>query len=259
LNLLGGSTENWKMQHNILHHTYTNVDKLDDDIQDRLILKFSPHSETKSFHQFQWIYAFFMYGLLTLYWAVAKDFVQYRQFILKGVNTAKKSKNRRWLLKLIGLKLFYFGYMIALPIVLGLPIWLVIAGFLLMHFVAGLVLTVTFQLAHSLEYTEHPLPDENGIIHCDWAIHQMQTTINFAPDNRFLSWYMGGLNYQVEHHLFPRISHVHYPAIAPIVRKTAEEFGVPYMVNKTMGEAIASHIRYLKELGKMPDLNEALG
>jgi linoleoyl-CoA desaturase len=158
------------------------------------------------------------------------------------------------------MKITYFGLMIALPL------WVMhkapgawISGFLLMHFTAGIILTLVFQMAHSVEGTAHPLPDEEGKIPSDWAIHQMQTTVNFSRNNRLLSWYLGGLNYQVEHHLFPKICHVHYPAISHIVEATAREYGVPYLENKTFGQAFFSHVRYLKQLGTLPSMNEAIG
>lgn len=259
LNLFGGSVLNWKLQHNILHHTYTNITHMDDDISDRLVLKFSPHTALKKYHRFQWIYAFLFYGLLTLYWAVAKDFVQFAQFSRNGVNPHTPAENRLILVKIVLLKLGYFLGMIALPIWVGIAPIQVVVGFLTMHFFAGLILTTIFQLAHTLEHTTHPMPNEHGVIENDWAIHQLETTVNFAPNNKWLSWYVGGLNYQIEHHLFQKISHVHYPAIAPIVKQTAAEYGVPYHVNQTFGKALQSHIAYLKQLGKLPNLNEVMG
>jgi linoleoyl-CoA desaturase len=260
LNLLGGSTVNWKLQHNILHHTYTNVVHMDDDIEDKLVLRFSPHTKVKRVHRFQWLYSFLFYGLSTLYWVTAKDFVQYVKYRKNGVNAGSTAENRRMLFGIVVLKLVYFFVAIAVPVVFfKIPFLQVLAGFLLMHFVAGIILTVVFQLAHAVEGTSHPTPDENGIIENDWAIHQLNTTVNFSRRNKWLSWYVGGLNFQVEHHLFPRISHVHYPALSGIVKQTAEEFGIPYMENETFGQALRSHISFLKRLGKLPDLNEAIG
>ncbi|GAA4430099.1 acyl-CoA desaturase [Pontibacter saemangeumensis] len=260
LNLVGGSTFNWKLQHNILHHTYTNVVEMDEDIQDRLVLRFSPHTRVKFFHQVQWLYAFLFYGLLTLYWVLAKDFVQYSLFIRNGVNANSAAENRSWLLKLITMKVLYFSVMFALPVfILGIPFLEVLLGFLLMHFVAGIILTVVFQLAHTVEGTSHPRPDANGNIENDWAIHQMNTTVNFSRKSKFISWYVGGLNFQIEHHLFPRVCHVHYPAIADIVKETAAEYGVPYLENETFGQAVRSHIATLHRFGRLPDLNEAIG
>jgi linoleoyl-CoA desaturase len=259
INMIGGSIFNWKLQHNILHHTYTNVYEMDDDIDEKLILRFTEHSSPKKVHKYQWWYAFMFYGITTLYWVVAKDFVQYYKYKNNGVNNQSPAKNRVVLFKLILLKLIYFGFFIAMPLFAGIPALQLVAGFLLMHFVCGLILTITFQLAHTVEGTTHPLPNEKGVIEQDWAIHQMESTVNFAPHNKLLNWYVGGLNFQVEHHLFPRISHVHYPAIAPIVKATAEEFGVPYLCNPTIGGAILSHVRLLKQLGYTPDLNEAMG
>jgi linoleoyl-CoA desaturase len=259
LNLAGGSAFNWKLQHNILHHTYTNVIEMDEDIQDRLVLRFSPHTNVKFYHKLQWLYAFFFYGLLTLYWVVAKDFVQYFLFIKNGVNANSSKENRSMILKIILMKVIYFASMFALPIlVFQIPFVEILLGFLLMHFVAGIILTVIFQLAHTVEGTSHPRPDANGQIENDWAIHQMNTTVNFSRGNRFINWYVGGLNYQIEHHLFPRVCHVHYPAISHIVKETAEEFGIPYMENETFMQALKSHIATLQRFGKLPDINEAI-
>ncbi|MBP9689697.1 MAG: acyl-CoA desaturase [Bacteroidia bacterium] len=258
LNLVGGSVFNWKLQHNILHHTYTNITYIDEDIEDRLVLKFSPHTKVKWFHKFQWIYAMFFYGLLTFYWVLAKDFIQFAQFTKSGVNSGSKSENNSILIRIIFIKLFYFLAVIVMPImVFNIPVLQILSGFLLMHFVAGIVLTTVFQLAHTLEQTAHPMP-VNGIIDNDWAIHQLNTTVNFSRNSKILSWYIGGLNFQVEHHLFPKISHVHYPAISHIVKQTAEEFGIPYLENPSLWSALQSHFNYMREIGTLPDPNTAI-
>ncbi|MET0299076.1 MAG: acyl-CoA desaturase [Flavitalea sp.] len=260
LNLMGGSTVNWKLQHNILHHTYTNVDGMDDDISNKPALRLSPHAEAKPAHRFQWWHAFFLYSLTTLYWATAKDFMQWVTYRRNKVNTMTKAEYRWMLAKLIMIKAIYFFVLLVVPSVFfGVPFIQVITGFMLMHALAGLILTVIFQLAHSLEGTSHPLPDHRGVIENEWAIHQMNTTANFSPRNKILSWYVGGLNYQVEHHLFPKISHVHYPAISAIVRNTAKEFSIPYLQNDTFFKALGYHIQFLRKMGKMPDIDEAIG
>jgi linoleoyl-CoA desaturase len=250
LNLVGGSVFNWKLQHNTMHHTYTNIIDMDDDIEDKLILRFSPHTKAKWFHRFQFIYAFLFYGILTLYWALLKDFVQFKKYIRTGVNKEGATKNRVLLVKIFIFKFIYFFVFIVAPLfVLHLPVWNYISGFLLMHFVAGMILSVIFQLAHTVENTTHPLPDKEGTIENNWAIHQLNTTANFSRKSRFLTWYLGGLNFQVEHHLFPSICHVHYPAIAPIVKETAEEFGIPYLENESFLKAVRSHVQMLKVYG----------
>jgi len=260
INMLGASVHNWKLQHNLLHHTYTNITHMDDDIDDKPGLRFSPHTEVKSVHRFQWLHAFVIYGITTLYWVLAKDFLQFARYSRNGVIRKSKSENRTALLKIYVLKFIYLAMFIGLPLVCGLAFWPVIAGFVLMHFIAGFILTVVFQLAHTVEGTSHPLPCAEGNIENEWAIHQMNTTVNFAPHNKWLSWYVGGLNFQVEHHLFPRICHVHYPAIAPIVRQTAAEFGVDYLENRTFWQAFKSHVATLRRFGQMPDvLNEGIG
>jgi linoleoyl-CoA desaturase len=260
LNLIGGYVDNWKMQHNILHHTYTNIVDMDEDINDRVVLRFSPHSEVKPFHKRQYVFAFGLYGFLTLYWAFLKDFVQFFQYKNNGVAAQSKHYTIVTLFKITMVKLFYFAIFLGLPIfAFGIPVWEVFLGFFIMHFFASLIVSTIFQLAHTVEGTTHPLPNKEGTIENNWAIHQLNTTCNFSRNNKILSWYLGGLNYQVEHHLFPRICHVHYPKIAPIVKDTAEEYGIPYLENGTFREALSSHVETLRRFGKLPDLNEVMG
>jgi len=251
LNLLGGSVFNWKNQHNLLHHTYTNIAAFDEDIDDKLIMRMSPHTKVKGIHRFQTVYAFLFYGILTLYWALAKDFIQFNKHARNGVNPQNRKQNRITLGKIIITKLFYFSYTLIIPLVVFkvavLP-W--ILGFLLMHFTAGMILTTVFQLAHTVEGTEHPLPTDAGTMENSWAVHQLKTTVNFSTKNPWISYYVGGLNFQVEHHLFPRICHVHYPALAPIVASTAREYGIPYLENPGFMDALRSHVRTLRRFGK---------
>lgn len=260
LNLLGGSVFNWKLQHNVMHHTYTNVLDYDDDIADKLILKFNPHTKVKWYHQLQAVYAFLFYGILTLYWAVLKDFVQFNKYTKQGVNTNSKEQNRIIWLKIFLSKIGYWSAFFVIPVfIFNIPFSEMLWGYLLMQFISGIVLTVIFQLAHTVEGTSHPLPNEDYTIENNWAVHQLNTTVNFSRKNKWLSWYLGGLNFQVEHHLFPTICHIHYPAISEIVKSTAEEFGIPYLENPTFLVALKSHIKAVISFGKLPNLNEAIG
>ena len=258
LNLLGGMVMNWKMQHNVLHHTYTNIAGLDEDIDTKLALKLSPHGPQKKTHRYQWFYAFFLYMILTLYWGLLKDLVQFIHYKKAGMNKQTQGKNAIWLLKTTLVKSLYFAAFIGLPIYFGIPVWQAIVGFLIMHAVSGWILSVVFQLAHVVPDAYFPQPDENGFIPYSWAEHQLRTTMNFSTKNKWLSWYVGGLNFQIEHHLFTKICHVHYPAISEIVKKTATEHGVPYYEKATFGEALREHIRFLRMQG-VPRLDEIGG
>ncbi len=256
INLFGGAVFNWKLQHNILHHTYTNIKGLDDDINVQGGLRFTPHDPHIQSHRFQFIYAFFLYGLITLYWVIAKDFIQYFEYRKLGVNADTPAVHKANFFRMIVLKALYFGIFLAVPVVVSaIPFWQVALSFFIMHFTAGVILSVVFQLAHTVEGTTYPLPDDKGNIENCWAIHQMNTTVNFARNNKLLSWYVGGLNFQVEHHLFPKICHIHYPEIAPIIKRTAEEFNIPYLENRTFLTALRSHINILRSLGRLPSLN----
>ena len=258
LDVVGGNSFNWKVQHNIQHHTFTNIHGHDWDIRDRMNLRFTPAVKRNAVHRFQVVYAFILYGLQTFFWVLAKDFMQLYEIRKGDSNKLSQKEMVRRYLGLIAAKGLYVFYTLVIPaLVLHLMWWQILIGFMTMHVVAGLVLTTVFQLAHVVEETAFPKPNEKGVISEDWAVHQMQTTVNFAPKNKLICFYVGGLNYQVEHHLFQRVCHVHYPAIAPIVQQTAHEYGVPYLSNDTFGKALVSHIKLLKTLGLKETLQMA--
>jgi linoleoyl-CoA desaturase len=256
LNLVGGNSFNWKVQHNVLHHTYTNIHDVDEDISPRGILRMTPHGEWKFFHRFQHFYAWFFYGLLTLVWVLLKDFVRIVRYQKDGMLKKQKANIATEWTVLVLSKIFYIGYIFVLPaLILPVAWWQILIGFVAMHYVGGFILAVIFQPAHVIDGTEYPLPNEEGRMENSWAIHQLHTTTNFANNNRILNWYVGGLNFQVEHHLFPNICHVHYRNIASIVKQTAEEFGLPYKSEPTFIGALVGHAKLLKQLGARPVLN----
>jgi linoleoyl-CoA desaturase len=255
LNFVGANAFNWKMQHNVLHHSYTNVHEEDEDISPRGALRLTPHSSWKKMHRYQFIYAWFLYGLMTIVWLFFKDFTR---IIKYGRNGMAKKQNfnitREWLILIVS-KLVYIGYIFVIPLVATeLPWWKVLLGVLMMHYVAGFILAIIFQPAHVIEGTEFPLPDETNTLENSWAVHQLLTTTNFGNRSRWFSWYVGGLNFQIEHHLFPNICHVHYHKIAGIVKETALEFGLPYKSSETFLDALGGHARLLKRLGMRPSL-----
>lgn len=260
LTFIGGNSYTWKIQHNVLHHTYTNIFGHDQDIDSRFILCFSEHANRKWYHKFQHIYALPLYSLMTISF-LAKDFRQLIEFNRGGYYVQNNSTAGFETFRLIFSKVLYFCYTLVLPILfLDVAWWQVILGFIFVHIITGSILSVIFQLAHVMEDTSQPLADENGNIENSWAIHQLNTTCNFAPNNKLLTWYVGGLNFQVEHHLFPLICHIHYPQISKIVKSTAREFGIPYYEYESFTNACLSHINTLKKIGegvKTPELTFA--
>lgn len=253
LNMVGANAFNWKIQHNVLHHTYTNVHEEDEDISPRGVLRLSPHSNWKWFHKYQFIYAWFLYGLMTIVWMVFKDFVRiirYQQNGLARSNNANMVKE--WSI-LIFTKVVYVSYIFVIPfLVTSLSGWQILFGILTMHYIAGFILAIIFQPAHVIEGTEYPLPDEHHKLENTWAVHQLHTTTNFGNKSRWFSWYVGGLNFQIEHHLFPNICHVHYRKISVIVESTAREYNLPYKSATTFVDALLGHARLLKQLGTSP-------
>jgi linoleoyl-CoA desaturase len=252
LNLVGGYAPTWRFQHNVLHHTYTNIEGMDEDIDPGGVMRFSPHAERKYMHRFQWFYAWFFYGLMTFFWVTFKDFAQINRYAKKGILNAEGKSKKSMMWETVIWKAFYYTYFFTLLILLtDIPIWYLLVGFFVMHFVAGLILGMIFQPAHVMTETHFPLPDEQNTLENAFAVHQMLTTANFARNNRVLSWFVGGLNYQVEHHLFPYVCHIHYRKIAPIVKATAEEYGLPYYEQKTFVGALWNHTKMLYRLGRI--------
>lgn len=252
--ILAGNVYNWQVQHNVLHHTYTNIIGHDEDLEAGRILRFSKTAKWYKHHKFQHIYSIFLYGLLTFNWAITTDFLQMKRYLKRKLSYGEfKSPAIRWTTLLIT-KVIYFSVWLVIPMLMGISWWKVILGFIVMHYTAGLILSVVFQLAHVVESTENPVPNEEGEIENTWAIHQLHTTANFAPKNWLVNYYTGGLNHQVEHHLFPNISHVHYNKIGEIVKQTALEFNLPYYEFNSTREAIISHFKHMRDLGKRPQL-----
>jgi len=248
--LLGGFPPNWRYQHNTLHHGFTNIEGHDEDIAPPGVLRLSPHRPLRKIHRYQHLYAWVLYSIMTISWIMLTDFRRLHRYMKDGAKISGKRKYRSLLIDLIVSKALYYLLFLAVPI-LTVPLawyWTVV-GFLLMHFTGGLVLASIFQTAHVVPTSAYPLPDENGKMNNNWAAHQLYTTCNFAPKSRVFTWLVGGLNHQVEHHLFPNISHVHYRDIAAIVQEKAKKFGMPYHVNRSFFSALQQHIRMLKSLG----------
>ncbi|MCX8080163.1 MAG: acyl-CoA desaturase [Bacteroidia bacterium] len=234
LNLGGGHYLNWKIQYNVIHHTFTNIHRHDEDIDVPFFLRFEPHSVRRFIHRFQFIYAWFFYGLLTLNWILIKDFIQIFRYNNIGHLKASNTNLKKELGVIVITKMFYFSYML-LPyfLISDLKFWQWIVGFLTLHFTAGFILSVVFQMAHVVTETGFPVSSDGQNMDNDWATHQLHTTMNFGTKNRLLTWLTGGLNHQVEHHLFPTISHIHYSKLSKIVKQTAHEFGLPYLEKET--------------------------
>lgn len=248
LNLMGGSSFMWKAKHNHVHHSFTNIDGIDDDIDIRPFMRVNEHQKRYWFHRFQHVYWVMLYGATYFMWIFWMDFQKYFTHKI-GPTPIRKMK----LSEHIG---FWFSKTLYLFLFLIWPIFYkgalaTFIGYGVILFVTGLVIAVVFQLAHVVEDTQFPLPDaKSNKIEQEWALHQVLTTANFATRNKIVSWFMGGLNFQVEHHLFPKISHIHYPAISKLVKETCEEFNIRYIEYPTVTAAIAAHIRHLRQLGQ---------
>ena len=251
-NINGASAYMWRKMHNTAHHTYTNIDGFDEDIESVPIIRLSPTQKLKKIHQYQFIYIIPFYGLATLSWVFIKDYIKFFKNDVGNYHQTKHPPKEYFLLFFY--KILNYTLFLVIPLlVLQDPWYLVITGFLIMHFFAGITLALIFMLAHVVEQTHFPQPDANGSLENSWAVHQLYTTANFSKKSKIALFFTGGLNLQVEHHLFPNICSIHYRAIAPIVEATARDFGHPYLYNTTFWNALGSHVQFLKKMGQQAD------
>jgi linoleoyl-CoA desaturase len=247
-NLLGANAYIWSIQHNIVHHTFTNIHGIDEDIDSVPFARFSPTHKWKPIQRYQHIWVFMLYSLGSLSWVFSKD---YKKFFQKKIGNHDNIKHPPIeYFKLFFFKFLYYILFIVLPVlIIDMPWYTVFGGFILGHLFEGLLVATIFALAHVVEKTQFPIPDQNGLIENNWAVHQMYTTANFGRKSTLTRFITGGLNFQVEHHLFPDICHVHYPVISEIVKQKAKEFGIPYNDYPSFWAALRSHFILLKKFG----------
>jgi linoleoyl-CoA desaturase len=248
LNILGGNSFMWNMKHNVIHHAYTNVDGVDDDIDIQPWLRMSTTQKRYRLHKYQHFYFWILYSLLYVFWIFVLDYQKYFKGKVGNMRVKKMSITDHFVFW--GFKAVHLFVFVLLPVyMVGFESWLI--SFLIFTLVAGFVLSIVFQLAHTVEHTAFPVANaDTGKMEDEWAIHQIKTTANFATRNKLVSWLVGGLNFQIEHHLFPKISHVHYPAISKIIKKTCEDYGIHYIEFRKVRNAVASHVAFLRQMGR---------
>ena len=247
LELIGGSSYMWRWKHGILHHTYVNIAGHDTDIDMGYLGRLAPQQKRLAFHRWQHLYLWPLYGLLSIKWQCVDDF---RKIVSGQMKEHRVPRPTGWeLLIFIAGKLVFFALAFGIPLLFHSP-EAVLACYVVSGLVTGFVLSVVFQLAHCVEEAAFPVPDaDTGRLDHAWAVHQAETSVNFCRRSRVVSWLVGGLNFQIEHHLFPRVSHVHYPAISRLVEQTCREFGIRYAVHRSFWAGIASHFRWLRRMG----------
>ncbi|MDZ4823981.1 MAG: acyl-CoA desaturase [Flavobacteriales bacterium] len=248
LNLMGGDVHLWKTKHNMVHHSFTNIQGMDDDIDILPVMRLNLHQKRYWMHRFQHIYGFIFYALNYLFWVFYFD---YKKYFSGKIGVTKIRKYGFWdHVSFWATKAVYLFVFIALPMMV-VGVMSTIIGYIILTCVCGTMIAVVFQLAHIVEETHfHDPAGQHQKLETEWAVHQIQTSSNFATHNKFVHWFTGGLNHQVEHHLFPRISHIHYPALATIVRETCMKFGITYNEHRTVLLAVRSHVVHLRSIGR---------
>ena len=248
LDVMGGSSYVWSWKHNVFHHSNPNVEGLDADIEIKPFARLSPDQPRYWVHRFQAVYIFVLYCFLAVKWHFIDD---YANLIIGkvGSNEFPRPKGMK-LVSLLAGKAFFITWALIIPMMFH-PWWQVLACYGLASIVVSLALAIVFQLAHVLDGATFPAREQDaGLVKTEWAVHQLETSMNFAPKNKLLTWYVGGLNFQVEHHLFPKICHLHLPDIAPIVQQTCKEFGVRYHMHPTFFSALGAHVKWIHKMGQ---------
>ena len=247
LDLIGGSSYHWHWKHGVVHHTYVNITGHDDDIDLGGLGRLTPHQRRLMFHRWQHWYLWPLYGLMVVKWHFVSDF---RDVITGRIGTHRLPRPQGWdLVIFVSGKAIFFALAFGIPLLLHAA-WVVALFYGVVALVTGVLLSVVFQLAHCVEEAEFPLPREDtGRIDNAWAIHQVETSVDFARRSRTAAWLLGGLNFQIEHHLFPRICHANYPAISKLVEATCREYGVRYREHASFCAGVVSHFRWLRRLG----------
>jgi linoleoyl-CoA desaturase len=249
LDVVGGSSHFWRWKHNVFHHTFVNVIGYDTDINLVGLGRLTPHHRHAWFHRWQHLYVWFLYGAMVVKWHLYDDF-RLAVTARMAQHSVPRPRGSQWLV-FFGGKVVFLSLAFAIPLWLH-PAWAVAAGYLVTTVVVGVVLAVVFQLAHCVEHADFPTERGEGRMDSAWAVHQVETSVDFARDSRTACWLLGGLNFQIEHHLFPHMCHVNYPAIAPLVEQACREFGVDYKHNKTFLSALQSHYGWLRTMGRAP-------
>ncbi|MGV3556948.1 fatty acid desaturase family protein [Larkinella arboricola] len=253
--LLGANPYVWKITHNMVHHTYTNIPGHDEDIEIAPgLIRVDTDEPLRPWQRYQHWYAFALYSLASLSWVFRKDYLKFfkRQI---GQHDNSVHPRKQYFMLFISKAAYYFFFLLLPYLVLDLAWWQILTGFLAIHLVEGLILGLVFQLAHVVEGTAFPVPIEGVGIQEAWAVHQLRTTANFAPRSAVAAFFCGGLNRQIEHHLFPKVCHIHYPALTEIVKQTAHDFNLPYLENPSFVSALHSHYRLLKKLGRPSEVS----
>jgi len=249
MNFIGANSYLFRQMHNA-HHMYVNIHGTDVTLETHGLFRFTPDEPYKPIHRFQHFYTPILYSLVAVHWAFIKDFKWFFGESHIGNNKNVQHPFNEYVALLVS-KTIYFTLHLILPFIfLEYEWWIIALGYLSTHILPGLTFALIFQVTHVYEGTHYPMPDQQGNIENNYAVHVLETTADFCRQNRLATWLMGGINIHVIHHIMPGICHVHYPALTRILIEVAQKHGIEYQENKTFWQAFVKHMRMLKLLSK---------
>lgn len=246
LDLIGGSSYMWRHKHVRIHHSYVNIPGYDTDIDMGHLAHITPLQKKHWFHRWQQWYMWPLYSLLAVKWQFFDDF---STLIIGHMGKHRVPRPKGWELVVFILgKVTFFSIAFIIPLMVRPPAQ-VIVFYLITAMVAGITLSLIFILPHTVEHSLFPLPSEGKIDHSR-DIHQIRVTADFARGHKIFTWLVGSLNYHREHHLFPRICHVHTTALAKLIDDQCNQAQVKHVEHPSFIAGIVSHFRFLKETGR---------
>ena len=245
--LLGADPYLWRLRHVKSHHVFPNVNGCDIDIDSNMFLRLTPNHRRRWYHRFQHLYAPIIFWLVDIHTVFIQDF----QYLFKRrlANLVDIRHSIGAYASFAACKLVYVLIVFLVPLwMLPLPWWQVLAGALIMSFVASCLFVYLLIGTHFAEETEFPEVGADGSIDHDWAVHAMITSLDWSPYSRLAQFLSGGANAHAAHHLFPNVCHIHYIAITRIIARAAREYGFTHNVS-TLPRMVRSHFRFLKAMG----------
>jgi linoleoyl-CoA desaturase len=251
VDLIGASSYLWSWKHNRIHHSYTNIAHYDTDIDLGILGRIAPSEKRLWFHRWQHIYLWLFYGLLVIKWQLFDDFFNAFRGKL-GNHTIPRPKGTDLAVLALG-KLVFFSLAFAIPLFFH-SLTQVLFYYALAMIVEGSTLSLIFILPHGVGDAEFPMPvpvaGNKSALPYSRAEHQARVTVDFKRKNPIVTWLVGGLNFHREHHLFPSVSHVHYPRIAGIVDEVCEQFNIPHVNHRSYAVGLSAHYRWLRRMGR---------
>ena len=239
MDLGGASSLIWRHEHQLSHHLYTNIIGKDNDCDiGNPIIRLHPHIKHRWWHRYQ-LPILFLGMTFGLYkWIFAEFYTLYSRKI--GSVNMKYPTKIDFIINII-FKIFFLVSFIFLP-----TYYFGFKQAMILLFIRQSITSLVIENIFIVNHIQPSLHSHNSEIH--WSINQIKTSCNWSSNSRFFNWFTGGLNNQIEHHLFPTMNPYLYTRISPIVKNTCKKHHIPYNDFPTFWDAWISMIKFIHRL-----------